>query len=91
MAELVSTESAVAEFAGQLFFRLWRVSHTRTVDASRPLELNGITGRAWRAFAKSRNRAVALSSGSSSFIGSVGWVADRATNAETAFAAVQSD
>jgi hypothetical protein len=34
--------------------------------------LNGITGRAWRAFAKSRNRAVALSSGSSDSIGSVG-------------------
>ena len=27
------TDSEVAEFAGQLFFRLWRASHTRTADA----------------------------------------------------------
>ena len=27
------TDSEVAEFAGQLFFRLWRTSHTRTADA----------------------------------------------------------
>jgi DNA-binding MarR family transcriptional regulator len=29
----------VAEFAGQLFFRLWRASHTRTADALTPLGL----------------------------------------------------
>ena len=29
----VSTDVEVAEFAGQLFFRLWRASHTRTADA----------------------------------------------------------
>ena len=36
MAETASTGTAVpevAEFAGQLFFRLWRASHTRTADA----------------------------------------------------------
>lgn len=27
------TDFEVAEFAGQLFFRLWRASHTRTADA----------------------------------------------------------
>ena len=32
MAAPVSTDSEVAEFAGQLFFRLWRASHTRTVQ-----------------------------------------------------------
>ena len=29
----VSTDLEVAEFAGQLFFRLWRASHTRTAEA----------------------------------------------------------
>src|ERR1700730_14457776 len=29
----VSTDIEVAEFAGQLFFRLWRASHTRTAEA----------------------------------------------------------
>src|ERR687891_2937737 len=33
-------DSAVAEFAGQLLFRLWRVSHTRTAEA---LESLGLT------------------------------------------------
>jgi DNA-binding MarR family transcriptional regulator len=28
----VSTDTEVAEFAGQLFFRLWRASHTRTAE-----------------------------------------------------------
>ena len=28
-----TTDGAVREFAGQLFFRLWRVSHTRTAEA----------------------------------------------------------
>ena len=32
MAAPVSTDIEVAEFAGQLFFRLWRASHTRTVQ-----------------------------------------------------------
>jgi len=29
----ISTHIEVAEFAGQLFFRLWRASHTRTAEA----------------------------------------------------------
>ena len=33
MAASVPTDIEVAEFAGQLFFRLWRASHTRTADA----------------------------------------------------------
>ena len=33
MAVPFSTDPEVAEFAGQLFFRLWRASHTRTADA----------------------------------------------------------
>ena len=33
MAEPISTDIEVAEFAGQLFFRLWRASHTRTAQA----------------------------------------------------------
>jgi DNA-binding MarR family transcriptional regulator len=28
-----ASDTVVAEFAGQLFFRLWRASHTRTADA----------------------------------------------------------
>jgi DNA-binding MarR family transcriptional regulator len=35
-----SPETEVAEFAGQLFFRLWRVSHERTAEA---LESVGLT------------------------------------------------
>jgi DNA-binding MarR family transcriptional regulator len=35
-----SPDTAVAEFAGQLFFRLWRASHTRTASA---LESIGLT------------------------------------------------
>ena len=35
-----STDDAVSEFAGQLLFRLWRVSHTRTAEA---LESLGLT------------------------------------------------
>jgi DNA-binding MarR family transcriptional regulator len=35
-----STDFEVAEFAGQLFFRLWRTSHTRTATA---LESLGLT------------------------------------------------
>jgi MarR family transcriptional regulator, lower aerobic nicotinate degradation pathway regulator len=32
MAASISTDIEVAEFAGQLFFRLWRASHTRTEE-----------------------------------------------------------
>jgi DNA-binding MarR family transcriptional regulator len=32
MAASEPTDIEVAEFAGQLFFRLWRVSHTRTAE-----------------------------------------------------------
>ena len=32
MATSPSAEAPVTEFAGQLFFRLWRVIHTRTAD-----------------------------------------------------------
>jgi DNA-binding MarR family transcriptional regulator len=35
-----SSETAVAEFAGQLFFRLWRASHTRITEG---LESIGLT------------------------------------------------
>src|SRR5881392_3941979 len=40
MATRPSTDPEVAEFAGQLFFRLWRASHTRIADA---LESIGLT------------------------------------------------
>ena len=33
MPDAVSNDIAVAEFAGQLFFRLWRAAHTRTAQA----------------------------------------------------------
>ena len=33
MAGSPSSDIEVAEFAGQLFFRLWRASHTRTAEA----------------------------------------------------------
>lgn len=33
MAEPASSSPEVSEFAGQLFFRLWRASHTRTAEA----------------------------------------------------------
>jgi DNA-binding MarR family transcriptional regulator len=33
VAGSVSTDIEVAEFAGQLLFRLWRASHTRTAEA----------------------------------------------------------
>ena len=32
MATHPSTDAPVTEFAGQLFFRLWRATHTRTAD-----------------------------------------------------------
>jgi MarR family transcriptional regulator, lower aerobic nicotinate degradation pathway regulator len=40
MAASTTTDDAVREFAGQLFFRLWRVTHTRTAEA---LESLGLT------------------------------------------------
>jgi DNA-binding MarR family transcriptional regulator len=40
MATSPSADTEVAEFAGQLFFRLWRVSHERTAEA---LETVGLT------------------------------------------------
>jgi MarR family transcriptional regulator, lower aerobic nicotinate degradation pathway regulator len=40
MAASPAADGAVVEFAGQLFFRLWRVSHTRTAEA---LESLGLT------------------------------------------------
>jgi MarR family transcriptional regulator, lower aerobic nicotinate degradation pathway regulator len=40
MADEISPDTAVNEFAGQLFFRLWRASHTRVREA---LESLGLT------------------------------------------------
>jgi hypothetical protein len=40
MATSSTADPPVAEFAGQLFFRLWRASHTQTAAA---LESIGIT------------------------------------------------
>jgi DNA-binding MarR family transcriptional regulator len=34
-----SVDAEFAEFAGQLFFRLWRVSHVRTAEALEPVGL----------------------------------------------------
>ncbi len=39
MTGAASSDVEVAEFAGQLFFRLWRTSHTRTADALASLGL----------------------------------------------------
>jgi DNA-binding MarR family transcriptional regulator len=39
MATTPTTDEAVSEFAGQLLFRLWRVSHTRTAEAFESLGL----------------------------------------------------
>jgi DNA-binding MarR family transcriptional regulator len=39
VAEPLSPDIEVAEFAGQLFFRLWRASHTRAVQALEPIGL----------------------------------------------------
>jgi MarR family transcriptional regulator, lower aerobic nicotinate degradation pathway regulator len=40
MAKSLATDDPVREFAGQLLFRLWRASHTRTAEA---LESLGLT------------------------------------------------
>jgi DNA-binding MarR family transcriptional regulator len=39
MAAYLSNEIEVAEFAGQLFFRLWRASHTRTAETLQSIGL----------------------------------------------------
>jgi DNA-binding MarR family transcriptional regulator len=39
MATSTSADAPVVEFAGQLLFRLWRVSHTRTAEALASLGL----------------------------------------------------
>ena len=39
MARSLSTDTEVAEFAGQLFFRLWRASHTRTAELLDSIDL----------------------------------------------------
>ena len=39
MSPDTSTETEVAEFAGQLFFRLWRASHTQTAAALQTIGL----------------------------------------------------
>src|SRR5438132_7476495 len=39
MAGSISTDIEVAEFAGQLFFRLWRASHARTAEALNSIRL----------------------------------------------------
>jgi DNA-binding MarR family transcriptional regulator len=43
MAAALSTDIEVAEFAGQLFFRLWRASHTRTAEALKAVSLTTAT------------------------------------------------
>ncbi|MGZ4287287.1 MAG: MarR family winged helix-turn-helix transcriptional regulator [Solirubrobacteraceae bacterium] len=40
MATSMSSDPEVAEFAGQLFFRLWRASHTRTAERFESIGLN---------------------------------------------------
>ena len=40
MAASPSSETSVAEFAGQLFFRLWRASHTRVAEALQSIGLS---------------------------------------------------
>jgi DNA-binding MarR family transcriptional regulator len=39
MADMTGPDVEVAEFAGQLFFRLWRALHTRTADALVSIDL----------------------------------------------------
>lgn len=39
MTASLSTDTEVAEFAGQLFFRLWRASHTRTAESLKSIGL----------------------------------------------------
>jgi MarR family transcriptional regulator, lower aerobic nicotinate degradation pathway regulator len=37
--EGISPDTALSEFAGQLFFRLWRASHTRIAQALEPIDM----------------------------------------------------
>jgi MarR family transcriptional regulator, lower aerobic nicotinate degradation pathway regulator len=39
MAASISADTEVAEFAGQLFFRLWRASHERTATALESVDM----------------------------------------------------
>ena len=39
MESATATDTKVAEFAGQLFFRLWRASHTRVAEALKSIGL----------------------------------------------------
>ena len=39
MSTSTAADDAIAEFAGQLFFRLWRASHTRTAEAFQTIGL----------------------------------------------------
>ena len=39
MESATSTDTEVAEFAGQLFFRLWRASHTRVAESLQTIGL----------------------------------------------------
>lgn len=39
----VSTDDGVNEFAGQLLFRLWRASHTRTAETLKTIDLTTAT------------------------------------------------
>src|SRR5579875_1449388 len=43
MTEAVSTDIEVAEYAGQLFFRLWRASHSRTAQVLNSVGLTTTT------------------------------------------------
>jgi DNA-binding MarR family transcriptional regulator len=43
MATPISTDTEIAEFAGQLFFRLWRASHTRVAEALQTVGLTPAT------------------------------------------------
>jgi DNA-binding MarR family transcriptional regulator len=43
VAAPLSTDIEVAEFAGQLFFRLWRASHTRVAEALKSIGLTPAT------------------------------------------------
>ena len=43
MGAATSNDIEVAEFAGQLFFRLWRASHTRTAEMLKTIDLTTAT------------------------------------------------
>ena len=67
MAEEISPDTALGEFAGQLFFRLWRASHTRIAKALESLDLTpalfallNLLGRADGANQQELGRAMAV-------------------------------